>query len=72
MIRRSLMVCAALAAATPLALAGDVLGEWARDDGKGKVRFSPCGGAVCGAIRSEPVSHPLGPLVGSQPWLASQ
>jgi uncharacterized protein (DUF2147 family) len=50
MIRCSLMVCLALAASARVASAGDVLGEWARDDGKGQVRFSPCGGAVCGAI----------------------
>jgi uncharacterized protein (DUF2147 family) len=31
--------------------AGDVKGEWARDDGKAKVRFAGCGGdAVCGSI----------------------
>ncbi len=33
------------------AVAGDVKGEWARDDGKTKVRFAACGGeAVCGWI----------------------
>ena len=25
-------------------------GEWARDDGKAKVRFAACGGAVCGVV----------------------
>ena len=33
------------------AFAGDVLGEWARGDGQGRVRFAPCGGgAVCGVV----------------------
>jgi uncharacterized protein (DUF2147 family) len=32
------------------AFAGDVTGEWARVDGKARVRFAPCGGAVCGSI----------------------
>jgi len=50
MVRRSLLACLVLAASANFALAGDVLGEWARDDGKAKVRFAPCGGAVCGAI----------------------
>jgi uncharacterized protein (DUF2147 family) len=50
MIRRSLIAFLALAASANLALAGDVLGEWSRDDGKAKVRFAPCGGAVCGVI----------------------
>jgi uncharacterized protein (DUF2147 family) len=50
MVRRSLLTCLVLAASANFALAGDVLGEWARDDGKAKVRFAPCGGAVCGAI----------------------
>ena len=50
MVNRSLLACLALAASVNFALAGDVLGEWARDDGKAKVRFTPCGGAVCGAI----------------------
>lgn len=50
MVRRSLLVCLAFAASAHFALAGEVLGEWARDDGKAKVRFAPCGGAVCGAI----------------------
>jgi uncharacterized protein (DUF2147 family) len=50
MVRRSLAALAALAASSHFALAGDVLGEWARDDGKGKVRFVRCGAAVCGSV----------------------
>ncbi len=32
------------------AFAADVNGEWLRADGVTKVRFSPCGAAVCGAV----------------------
>jgi uncharacterized protein (DUF2147 family) len=32
------------------AMAAEVTGEWLRDDGKAKVRFSACGEAVCGFI----------------------
>ena len=36
---------------TSAARAGDVTGEWVRDDGAAKVRFAACGGdAVCGFI----------------------
>jgi uncharacterized protein (DUF2147 family) len=36
---------------TSAAMAGDVTGEWVRDDGAAKVRFSACGDdAVCGFI----------------------
>jgi uncharacterized protein (DUF2147 family) len=50
MIYRSILAGLALAASASSALAGDVQGEWARDDGKAKVRFAPCGEAVCGLI----------------------
>ncbi len=50
MLRRSLLAFAVLAASSHFALAGDILGEWARDDGKGKVRFVSCGAAVCGRV----------------------
>ncbi|HKN26468.1 MAG TPA: DUF2147 domain-containing protein [Roseiarcus sp.] len=40
-----------LAASATAVWAGDAKGEWARDDGKAKVRFASCGGdALCGAI----------------------
>ena len=45
-----ILASAFLAASTAAALAGDVSGEWLRADGLAKVRFAPCGGAVCGAI----------------------
>ncbi len=50
MLRRSLLAFAALAASLHGVRAADILGEWARDDGKGKVRFAPCGPAVCGRV----------------------
>jgi uncharacterized protein (DUF2147 family) len=50
MLGRSLLALGVLAISSTAALAGGVVGEWARDDGKAKVRFAPCGGAVCGSI----------------------
>ena len=51
MLRALLSGAALLAVVIPPARAGEVKGEWARDDGKAKVRFASCGGdAVCGAI----------------------
>ena len=48
---RALASAAILAAVGSSALAGDVRGEWARDDGKAKVRLANCGGdAICGSI----------------------
>src|SRR5579859_1140173 len=32
------------------AMAGDVTGIWLHEDGASKVRFAPCGQAVCGTI----------------------
>ena len=32
------------------AYAANVFGEWTRSDGKSRVRFAPCGGAICGVI----------------------
>ena len=48
------------------AMAGDVTGEWARDDGKSRVRFAACGAdAVCGSITW--LKDPNGPAkVGQQ------
>ncbi|MCB1414056.1 MAG: DUF2147 domain-containing protein [Xanthobacteraceae bacterium] len=44
----SLAMIAGLAAAP--ARAADVKGVWLRDTGASKVKFSPCGGAICGHI----------------------
>ena len=42
------------------AMAGGVTGEWIREDGAAKIRFSTCGGdAVCGFIASK--KDPKGP-----------
>jgi uncharacterized protein (DUF2147 family) len=48
------------------AMAGDVRGEWARDDGKTNVRFAACGAAaVCGSITW--LKDPSGPAkIGQQ------
>ena len=48
-LRRFWIAAAALAVCAP-AFAGDVVGEWARADGKAKVRIAPCGGALCGMV----------------------
>ena len=50
MLRRCCLALAVLAASSHVAWAADVLGEWARDDGKAKVRFAACGPAVCGVV----------------------
>jgi len=51
MARAVIVSLAILTASAPAAIAGDVRGEWARDDGKTKVRFIACGAdAVCGSI----------------------
>jgi uncharacterized protein (DUF2147 family) len=49
MIRVLLAALAMLAAQA--AMAGEVTGEWLREDGAAKIRFAPCGGeAVCGSL----------------------
>ena len=50
MFRRLCLALAVLATGAHVAWAGDVMGEWARDDGKAKVRFAACGAAVCGSV----------------------
>lgn len=40
---------AAISIAAPAA-AADISGTWLRDTGASQVRFTPCGGAVCGHI----------------------
>jgi uncharacterized protein (DUF2147 family) len=61
-----LVSLAVLAGSASAAMAGDVKGEWAREDGKTKVRFAPCGAdAVCGTITW--LKDPSGPAkVGEQ------
>lgn len=43
------ILAAATAAASP-AHSADVTGTWLRDTGASKVKFAPCGGAICGHI----------------------
>ena len=50
MVRRSILAIAALAASANFALAGDVAGVWLHEDGGSKVRFAPCGAALCGVV----------------------
>ena len=50
MARRSVLACLAFVASVHGALAGDVTGVWLHEDGGSKVRFAPCGAAVCGTI----------------------
>ena len=49
-LRRSILSLAVFVLSSNFAFAGEVIGEWARTDGKGKVRFAPCGPAVCGTL----------------------
>jgi len=50
-MRRLAFAAALVVAVAPAAFAADVNGEWARTDGKSKVRFAPCGGgAICGTV----------------------
>ena len=64
-MRRSLLAGLAVLT-TSLAMASDVTGEWIREDGAAKVRFSACGGdAVCGFIAWK--KDPNGPAkIGEQ------
>ena len=47
---RAFLAAAILTASVSAGWAGAPTGEWARDDGKSKVRIGPCGGALCGAV----------------------
>jgi uncharacterized protein (DUF2147 family) len=40
----------AVSIAAPARADDAILGEWLRDTGSSRVRFAPCGGAVCGVI----------------------
>ena len=48
-----------LVAGAGAASADGALGEWARNDGMGNVKFEPCGDALCGFITS--MKDPKGP-----------
>jgi uncharacterized protein (DUF2147 family) len=48
MFRQIILAAAALTISSNLAFADE--GEWARTDGKGKVRFARCGDAICGTV----------------------
>ena len=63
---RGLVVGAMVLASISTAIAGDARGEWARDDGKSKVRIVSCGrDALCGSVTW--LRDPNGPAkVGQQ------
>ncbi|HYC25810.1 MAG TPA: DUF2147 domain-containing protein [Roseiarcus sp.] len=50
MFARSILASLALAGAANFAWAGDVTGVWLHEDGGSKVRFAPCGAAICGNV----------------------
>jgi uncharacterized protein (DUF2147 family) len=60
MTRAFIAGLAILAASASAAMAADATGEWTREGGDGKLRFSSCGGdALCGFIAS--TTNPNGP-----------
>ena len=51
MLKRMTLLVAMLAAGgAAQAQAQDATGVWLRDSGESRVRFAPCGGALCGTI----------------------
>lgn len=48
--RHPLAAAFMLAAFTAPALAQDVTGTWARENGESRVRFAKCGEAICGTV----------------------
>jgi uncharacterized protein (DUF2147 family) len=50
MALRGLALAFALIGGAQCAFAGDVAGVWLHQDGGSKVRFAPCGAAICGTI----------------------
>jgi uncharacterized protein (DUF2147 family) len=50
MFHRLFPAFAALIVCTSFALAGELSGVWLHEDGASKVRFAPCGAALCGTI----------------------
>jgi uncharacterized protein (DUF2147 family) len=50
MFHRSALAFAALILCANFAVAGDLSGVWLHEDGASKVRFAPCGAALCGTI----------------------
>jgi len=50
MTRHVLLGLALSTMALSPAFAGDVSGTWLRDTGASRVKFAPCGGAICGNL----------------------
>jgi uncharacterized protein (DUF2147 family) len=49
-VMRLCLALATLVLTTSSSLADDVLGTWLRDNGNVRVKFEPCGDAICGNI----------------------
>ena len=66
MVRAIVFGAIVVSVSASAAMAGDARGEWARDDGKSKVRILSCGGdALCGSVTW--LRDPNGPAkVGQQ------
>ena len=50
MALRAIAMVLTMFAGVGAAMAGDVTGIWLHEDGASKVRFAPCGQAMCGTI----------------------
>ncbi|MCI4680045.1 DUF2147 domain-containing protein [Rhodoblastus acidophilus] len=46
----AILAAATLASVACAAAAQDAEGTWMREDGATKIRFAPCGGALCGTV----------------------
>ncbi len=49
-LKAMILAAAVIAISGAGASAGDAAGVWLREDGKTKVKFSPCGGGLCGSV----------------------
>ncbi len=47
---KAILTAAALSLAAATPAAADIAGTWLRDNGESRVRFAPCGDAVCGTV----------------------
>jgi uncharacterized protein (DUF2147 family) len=50
MALRAIAIVLTILGEAETALAGEVTGVWLHEDGASKVRFAPCGSALCGTI----------------------
>jgi uncharacterized protein (DUF2147 family) len=54
------------------AVAGDVVGVWRHESGEARVRFAPCGDAVCGRIVWIEAGAPTNARVGDRIFFAME